>query len=109
MTEAERIDLLIKTVAHDNAATFAKKTNMSPSSLCKKRLGKLGVTTRNIDDIMRADPYLNREWLETGEGYPGDLSIELVRDHFQSQLNRANLIIDHLLKRVEELEKGQNA
>lgn len=104
MTEAERIDLLIKTVANDNAAEFAKRTNMSQAGLCKKRLGKLGVTQQNKNDIMRAYPYINREWLETGEGYPGDLSIDLVKDHYEAKLTRANLIIDHLLKRVEELE-----
>lgn len=105
MTEAERIDLLIKTVANDNAATFARMTNMSQAGLCKKRLGKLGVTRQNMNDIMRAYPYINREWLETGEGYPGDLSIDLVKDHYEAKLSRANTIIDYLLKRVDELEK----
>ena len=48
---------------------------------------------------------MNRSWLETGEGYPGDLTVDLVKAHYEDKIKRNERVIDNLIGRIEELEK----
>ena len=106
MNEIERINFLIKTVGNNKAIEFANKTGILASTVCKIRKGTYGLSSY-IGNIIDAYPQVNRHWLETGEGYPGDLTTQLVKEHYEAKLRRADLVIDRLLQRVEELERVQ--
>ena len=107
MTESERIDYLIKVLAGGNAAEFAERIGTTRSIVSRIRSPKYpNRITRYIDGIIRAYPAVNREWLETGEGYPGDLTIDLVKAHYESRIRRADMVIDYLTRRVNELENA---
>lgn len=97
MTEAERIDFLIKAVEGGNAAEFGRKIGVSKTTAHKMRTGKVGIRL-NVNRIIQGYPAVNREWLTTGEGYPGDLSVDLVKAHYEAKLRRAEAIIDMLMK-----------
>lgn len=103
MTEPERIDFIIKTVEKGKSADFAKKLGISEVTACRLRTGKIRI--RNyITQILQVYPEVRREWLETGEGYPGDMTIDLVRQRYEDKISKADKIIDHLMRRIDELE-----
>ena len=104
MTEAERIDFLINVLENGNAAEFGRKIGVSRPNANKMRAGAIGYRL-HINSIIAAYPAVNRAWLESGEGHPGDLSVDLVKAHYESKLRRADTIIDHLTRRIDELEK----
>ena len=104
MTEAERIEFIIKVLESGNAKAFGEKIGVGAATASKMRLGKVGFRLR-VDEILKAYPQIRREWLETGEGYPGDLTVDLVRSHYEAKINRCENIIDHLTRRINELEK----
>lgn len=104
MTEAERIDFLINSLESGNKTRFAERIGCSLANLWKIRNGEIGIRLR-VDTICMAYPQINRSWLETGEGYPGDLTTQLVREHYLEKINRAEKTIDQLMKRIEDLER----
>ena len=104
MTEAERIDFLIRHLASGNPAEFARMTGISRANVWKMHNGKVGIRL-SIETILTTFPAINREWLTTGEGYPGDLSINLVRESYEKKIKTNERIIDNLIKRIEQLEK----
>lgn len=104
MTEAERINYLIGVLENGNGSAFAQKIGVSSPSVSKMRRGVFSIRMK-IDSILKAYPSVNRKWLETGEGYPGDLTVDLVKAHYEEKIRRNEVIIDHLTRRIEELEK----
>lgn len=108
MTDCERIDYLIKVLAGDNAAEFAERIGTTRSIVTRIRSPKYpNKITRYVDSIIRAYPAVNRDWLVTGEGYPGDLTVDLVKSHYEAKLNRAEMVIEYLTRRLNELENAQ--
>ena len=103
MTEAERIDFIIQHLEYGNTAEFGKRIGVSKAQAWKMQNGQSGIRLR-IADILERYPQVRREWLETGEGYPGDLSVELVRSHYERKLKQNERVIDNLIKRIEDLE-----
>lgn len=103
MTEAERIDYLVRTLEKGSSTDFAKRVGISASVVSRMRSGSLGIRTK-IDRIINAYPRISRDWLNTGEGYPGDLTIDLVKAHYEHELKRANAVIDQLLKQLRDKE-----
>ena len=108
MTEIERINFLIKTISNGKAADFARAINLRPSTLSRIRSGELSPRYK-FEEILKAYPEVNRMWLETGDGYPGDLTIDLVKAHYERKLKRNEQVIDQLLKKLKEYESLQNA
>lgn len=104
MTEAERIEFIIQVLESGNASAFGKKIGISPANAGKMRKGQIGFRL-NKESILSAYPQIKREWLETGEGYPGDLTVDLVRSHYEAKIARQERTIDHLMRRIEDLEK----
>lgn len=104
MTDSEILDFLIKTLEGNNARKFAEKTGITPPILSRIRKGELRLSKR-YDAIMAAYPMLNREFLTTGEGYPGDLSIELVRERMQTLLAEKDRVINTLTRELELNQK----
>lgn len=110
MTETERINFLIDALADGNAIKFANKIGIVKSTLAKIRSDKYPNSINGyINRIIEAYPSVNRTWLTTGEGYPGDLTTDLVRSYYEDKLKRADRVIDHLTKRIEELESQVNS
>ena len=104
MTEAERIDFLVKVMENNNGAAFAKRLGVSPAVVSRMRKGEIGIRLR-INDILEEYPAINRDWLVTGEGYPGDLTVDLVKAHYEEKIKRNEKMIDYLLSKLEQLEQ----
>lgn len=96
MTESERIEFLINHLAHGNANRFADRTGISKANVSKLKNGEIKLK-RSISKILEAYPQVNRQWLETGEGYPGDISIELVKRHYEERIQILKGVIDKLI------------
>ena len=103
MTEAQRIDFIINALEGGNGAAFAQRIGVSTASASKMRRGLFSIRLK-MDAILGAYPAINRTWLETGEGYPGDLTVGLVKAYYEEKIQRSEKMIDHLMKRIEELE-----
>ena len=104
MTEAERIDYLVKVLESGSATEFGKKIGISKAGVSRMKKGDYGIRL-HINSIIKAYPSVRREWLETGEGYPGDLTIDLVKSYYEKELVRANAVIDQLLKQLKEKDE----
>lgn len=104
MTEAERIDFIINALEGGNGSAFAHRIGVSTPSASKMRRGLFSIRLK-IDAILKAYPAINRTWLETGEGYPGDLTVDLVKAHYEEKIARKEKMIDHLMRRIDELEE----
>lgn len=103
MTEGERLDFIIKQLEGGNAAEFARKTGIVKSTISRIKSGGLRLKSK-VDTIIRTYPCINRHWLETGEGYCGDLSVEIVRE----QLKRIVAEKDSIIKALtDELKLNQ--
>lgn len=103
MTESERIEFLIKYLEGGSGQRFADRIGVSHASVSRMRNGGYGIRLK-IESILHAYPAVNRRWLETGEGYPGDLTVDLVKAHYQERIEKADKVIDHLMRRIEDLE-----
>jgi hypothetical protein len=103
MTEAERIDFIINALEGGNGSAFAQRIGISTPSASKMRRGIFSIRLK-IDAILKAYPSINRTWLETGAGYPGDLTVDIVKAHYEEKIARKERMIDHLMRRIEELE-----
>lgn len=103
MTESKRIDYLIEVLESGNGAKFGERIGAHKTSISAMRKGTRGIRLW-VDKIIRAYPNVRREWLTTGEGYPGDLTVDLVRDRYEDKIAKADKVIDHLMRRIEELE-----
>ena len=70
MEIADRIDYLVKELAHDNARLFAKKAGVPESSVSKWRRGEREPKSASMEKILAAYPEVRREWLVHGKGKP---------------------------------------
>lgn len=104
MTESERIKLLINLLEGGNASAFAERIGISKANISKMRAGAVSIRL-HINSILAAYPAVNRGWLESGEGYPGDISVDLVRSYYEDKLRRNESLIDLLIERNVALEK----
>ena len=107
MTEAERIEYLINVLENGNAAEFGRKIGAHKSTVSQMRKGARGIRLR-VNSILEAYPSVDREWLTTGEGHPGDLSIDVVKARYKEKIAKADRIIEYLMKRIGELESQLN-
>ena len=100
LSEAARIDFLITTLESGVAARFSEKTGIDRPAVSRIKSGELRLNKR-YDAILRAYPQVNREWLETGVGYPGDLTVELVRYRLMKVVEDRDRVIRTLTKEIE--------
>ena len=104
MTESERIKLLINFLEGGNASAFARKIGISKANISKMRAGTVSLRL-HINSILAAYPAVSREWLTSGQGYPGDISVDIVKSYYEDKLKRNESFIDLLIKRNVALEK----
>ncbi len=100
MTESERLDFLIKMLESGVAARFSEKTGIDRPKVSRIKSGELRLN-KLYDVILRAYPQVNREWLETGVGYPGDLTVDLVKERLTKVIEDRDRIIRTLTKEME--------
>lgn len=105
MTETERIDFLIRHLEGGNAKAFSQRLGIDPSAVSRMRNKLMSLSEKYINIILDAYPQVSRGWLETGDGYPGDLSVELVKTRYEQKIERADRIIDSLTKEIERQGK----
>lgn len=100
MTEAERLEFLIRRLEAGVAVRFSEKTGIPTPKISRIKSGELRLV-KVVDDILRAYPQVSREWLETGSGYPGDLSVELVKDRLTKVIEDRDRVIKALTKELD--------
>lgn len=100
MTEQERINFLIDTLEGGSSIKFAKRTGIIESSISRMRSGVLGLGKR-IEPILEAYPVINREWLSTGIGHPGDLSMDLMKERLYKEIAQRDDTIRVLTRQLE--------
>lgn len=111
MTEAQRLDYLIKVLERDNAKAFAEKIGVSQKTVSYMRHGKRSIAI-HADKVCRAYPQVKKEWLLTGRGKSG-LPESKAPSDYEKELERLNKIIDNLVEEnkmqramIEKLLKG---
>lgn len=101
MTEQERAQYLIKYCSHNSAVDFAKSIGTDKTRISKIVHGQLKLSGL-YDAIIAAYPDVNPTWLRTGEGYPGDLSAELVKQRYEKIVAEKDALIRTLQRVIEE-------
>ncbi len=100
MTEAERLEFLIRRLEAGVAVRFSEKTGIPTPKISRIKSGELRLI-KVVDNILRAYPQVSREWLETGSGYPGDLSVELVKERLMGVIADRDKLIKTLTREIE--------
>ena len=86
-------------------ANSPEKIGIETSAISRIRAGQYGI--KKEDKLHnKAYPAVNRDWLETGEGYPGDISVDFVKSYYERKLKRQEKIIDYLISRINDLENS---
>ena len=101
MTEAERIQYIIDKCCQGSATKFADSIGIDKFRLSRIVHGKLKIT-RLIVPILEAYPDINPQWLRTGEGHPGDLSKEDIRERYEKIIAEKDALIRTLQRVIEE-------
>ena len=101
MTEAQRAQYLIDHCARGSAATFAEAIGIDRPRMSRIVHGHLRLSGL-YEAILTAYPAVNAQWLRTGSGYPGDLSIELVRQRYEKVIEEKDALIRTLQRVINE-------
>ena len=101
MTESERAQYLIDNCCGGSSVRFAKSIGIDKTRLSKIVHGQLRLSGL-YDVIIATYPDVNPQWLRSGEGYPGDLSVELVRARYEKVIADKDSLIRTLQRIIEE-------
>ena len=101
MTEAERAQLLIDRCCGGSAVNFATSIHIDKTRLSKIVHGQLKLSGL-FDVIIATYPEVNPQWLRTGTGYPGDLSVQMVRERYERILAEKDSLIRTLQKIIDK-------
>lgn len=101
MTEAQRAQYLIDNCTGGSAVDFARSIGIDKTRLSKIVHGQLRLSGL-FEAITNAYPAVNSQWLRTGEGYPGDLSAELVKAKYEKILAEKDALIRTLQRIIDE-------
>ncbi len=101
MTEAQRAQYLIDHCRGGSAVDFARSIGIDKTRMSKIVHGQLRLAGL-YDAIIAAYPDVNPQWLRSGEGYPGDLSAELVRARYEKVVAEKDSLIRTLQRIIEE-------
>ena len=99
MTEGERLEFLITHLTAGNLTEFSRRTGIIKSTLSRIKSGQLRLRGK-VDAIITAYPMVERQWLETGEGYCGDLSVEVVNNKLKQIVAEKDTIIKALTEQL---------
>lgn len=102
MDEGQRLQYLIYNCCNGSAASFARAVNIDKAYLSRIVHGQLKMPARLVGDIISAFPDVNPEWLRTGEGYPGDLSKEIIKAKYEKIIAEKDALIKTLQMVIEK-------
>lgn len=100
MNESERLDFLIRNLEGGSAIRFSEKTGIPQAQISRIKSGSLRLKSK-YDKILAAYPLVNRGWLETGAGDPGDISVEVVRSRMMKAIEERDRMIFTLRREIE--------
>lgn len=101
MGEGERVDLVIKTLAGDNAKRFSEATGIDTSTVSKLRNGGKRVWGY-VDKILAAYPSVSRAWLTTGDGRSGMEPVGKTASEYEEEIARLNRLVDTLERELRQ-------
>jgi len=101
MTEAQRAQYLIDNCTRGSAKDFASSIGVDKTRISKIVHGQLRLYGL-FDAILTAYPDVNPQWLRTGTGYPGDLSVQLVKARYEKIVAEKDSLIKTLQRVIEE-------
>lgn len=101
MRDSEKIELLIREVAHGSQSEFARAIGTDGPLINRLLSGVYRITTKRAVQISSAYPSVNYDWLVGLSDYPGDISVSVVRNRYARMLAQKNEIIDKLCAEIE--------
>lgn len=99
-TERERLELLISSLEGGKKKNFADKTGITQPTLTRLFAGVLKIPHYS-DKIIQAYPRISRDWLLTGVGYCGDISVDITEEHYEGILQEKERTISALTRELE--------
>ena len=103
--QAERLDIIIRKCAGGRARNLALATGIIDSTISKMCSGVKRLTPYYADKICAAYPALNRDFVESGVGLPGEIDIEYTRAKYLSIIAEKDRQIRLLEKQLEIMQK----
>lgn len=103
-TEADRIDLLIRELTGNNAAEFARRTNIHKTCVSMLRHGKVKADAY-YSRILAAFPGVSREWLISGEGKSGLPGRGMSPADYEAKISRLEGMVDTLMEEVRMMQE----
>lgn len=101
MTQGERLKFVIKKVAYDNQALFARTCGVPPASVSKLIKGEYILTEKYASKFVKAYPSINPAFLLGESDNPGAFmdkeELELEVANLREENKRLKLIIDKLI------------
>lgn len=94
--EAERLEIVISCVANGNAAEFSRITGINKGQVSQMLSGAIKIGESRGGKILKAYPQVQREWLLRGTGYAGDLSLDMVKAHYEEIIRQDRETIQNL-------------
>lgn len=101
MTEPERIQYLIDHLCGGSAIRFADSIGIDKFRLSKIVHGHYGIK-KHIPVILAVYPDINPDWLRTGEGYPGDLSVSDIKARYEKIIEEKDALIRTLQRVIDD-------
>lgn len=101
MTQGERLKFVIKKVAYDNQALFARTCGVPPASVTKLIKGEYILTEKYASKFVKAYPSINPAFLLGESDNPGTFmdreTLESEVAYLRDENKRLKLIIDKLI------------
>lgn len=101
MTEAQRARFIIDNCCGGSDIRLARAIGIDKTRMSKIVHGQLRLY-HLFDAILAAYPDINPQWLRTGKGYPGDLSVALVRQRYEKMIEEKDALIRTLQRVIDE-------
>lgn len=99
---------IMKTIVDEgcggNISMFAAALNINRTSISSVIAGKYSLAPY-LDKIRKVFPGVSEKFLETGEGYPGDLSARQVRESLEAVIKEKEAQIARLTLEMETQRK----
>jgi len=105
LSQVEIMEILLRTLSNGNTHDFARMLNVTPSTISRMSNGYIPLTPYYADKICTAFPQVNRDFVLSGKGYPGDLDVQLVKQRYESIISEKNALIRTLRKELELQQK----
>lgn len=97
----ERMKMVARHCAGGNQAELARKLGISHPTVNRLCTGEIELTPHYADLIVSAYPQVSWDFLLTGRGYPGDLSVDLVRERYIQIVDEKDRLIASLQKELD--------